>query len=153
MHLARFSQLGINVLLLAWALNIQPALAKDGRDFAGHYALMDVVQHGDVVRVTLVLDLINNCGTDLDQANITVGSSEPHSELLGGFAPVRRWRNNADIVVSREFEIPRDEYQRWCGRGQPRVFVIYTDDLGREWRRWAQLSRRPIIREPGVAGR
>jgi hypothetical protein len=146
MRLLQFLLTGMIVLLLALALATSAAIAKDGRDFAGQYALTKTGEQGEQVQVTLVLHLMNYSGTDLEQAVIAVHPSPPGPEQPVAFAAAGYWRNASDVVASRGLTISRDEYQRWR-RSQPDVFIVYTDDRGRERRAWAQLSRRPVIRE------
>src|ERR1039458_2644602 len=67
-------------------------------------------------------------------------------------APDRKlWRGGSDVVVRRQLTIPREEYLHWSTRTQPAVFIGYCDEDGHTYRRWAQLSRRPMIPEPPEA--
>jgi len=125
-------------LLLAGA----PAIAKDGRDFAGFYSLSSVAQQGDAVRVTLELQLFNYSGADLRDAVIAVRQS-PGMADLGSFAPVPLWRDGHDVVVGRQFTVPRSEFEQWSTHGQPNVVVLHTDSDGQPCRGTAQLTQRP----------
>jgi hypothetical protein len=138
-------------LFTAMALTALTAVAKDGRDFAGHYSLTSVNEKGSQVELTLALQLFNYSGADLKQAVVTVRSSPPAPGVLGSFAPIKLWRSGSDVVVRQQLTIPRDEFERWSTRTQPAVFIGYRDEDGHTYRRWAQLSRRPIIPEPPEA--
>jgi hypothetical protein len=127
------------------------AAAKDGRDFAGHYSLTNTIENGGQVELTLALQLFNSSGADLTQAVVTVRSSPPAPGILATFAPIKLWRGGSDVVVRRQLTIPREEYLHWSTRTQPAVFIGYCDEDGHTYRRWAQLSRRPMIPEPPEA--
>ena len=128
-------------------LTLVPAAPKDGRDFAGHYSLANVHDLGSQVEVTLSLRLFNHSGGDLQQAVVTVRPSHPGPEVLGTFAPVELWRSGTDVVVRQQLTIPREEFERWSTHTPPAVFVGYSAEDGHQIRRWAQLSRLPIIPE------
>jgi hypothetical protein len=132
-------------LFTASVLTSVNAVAKDGRDFAGHYSLTNVNDQGSHVELTLALHLFNNSGADLQQAVVTVRPSHAGPDVLGTFAPIKLWRSGRDIVVRQQLTIPREQYQRWSTGTQPSVFIGYSTEDGRQLQRWAQLSRRPII--------
>lgn len=147
MKLTVFSRVAYAALFTAAVLTSVTAVAKDGRDFAGHYSLTNVTDKGGQVELTLALRLFNYSGADLKQAVVTVRSPRLGPGVLGSFPPIKLWRSGSDIVVTQQLSIAREEYQLWSTRTQPGVFVGYSDEEGHEYRRWAQLSRRPAIPE------
>jgi len=132
----------IAVLFATLLLAAVQAIAKDGRDFAGFYSLAGVAEQGDAVRVTLELQLFNYSGADLKDAVIAVRQS-PGLPDLGSFAPIPHWRSGHDVAVSRQFTVPRREFEQWSTHGQPDVVVTHTDSDGQTWRGTAQLTQRP----------
>jgi hypothetical protein len=147
MQLTGFSRAGILALSALSMLFTTAAVAKDGRDFAGHYSLTDITVKGDQVELTLALQLYNYSGADLKQAVVAVHTPHAVPGVVASFAPIKLWRNEGDVIVSQQITIPLAEYQRWSTRVQPPVFIGYTDENGHSLERWAQLSRSPIIPE------
>jgi hypothetical protein len=127
--------------------------AKDGRDFAGHYSLTNVIDKGSQVELTLTLQLFNYSGADLKQGVVTVHPAPPIPGVLATFAPIKLWRSGSDVVVSEQLTIAREEYKQWSARVQPAVFIGYSDEEGHTYLRSAQLRRLPLIREAISAAR
>jgi hypothetical protein len=119
------------------------AAAEDGRAFAGHYSLTNVVDDGAQVQLTLRLQLFNHTGTDLKQAQVLVHSSYS-VDVLGTMETTELWRDTTYVMLNQQVTISRDEYQRWT-RWQPGVYIVYSDSEGVEWTRTAQLNQRPLI--------
>ncbi|MGA2739322.1 MAG: hypothetical protein ABSG65_18015 [Bryobacteraceae bacterium] len=147
MRLTSFSRTGILALSALSVLFTAPVGAKDGRDFAGHYSLTDVIENGSQVELTLTLQLFNYSGADLNQTVVTVHPAPPVPGVLASFAPIKLWRSGNDVVVSQQLTISREEYKQWSTRIQPAVFIGYSDKDGRAYLRSAQLRRLPMIRE------
>jgi hypothetical protein len=147
MRLTSFSRAGITALFALPMLFTGPAGAKDGRDFAGHYALTNVTATGGQVELTLALQLFNYSGADLKQAVVTIRSAHPVPGVLASFAPIKLWRSGSGVVVRQQITITRDVFERWSGRTQPTVLVGYSDQDGHAYQRTAQLSRSPKIPE------
>lgn len=147
MRFTGFSRAGIVALFALLTLFAAAAVAKDGRDFAGHYSLTTVTEKGDQVELTLALQLYNYSGADLKQAVVTVHAPHAVPGMVATFAPIKLWRNDGDVIVRQQLTIPRAEYLRWSTRVQPPVFIGYTDENGHSLERFAQLSRSPIIPE------
>jgi hypothetical protein len=93
MRLTSFSRAGMLALFALTVLFTAPAVAKDGRDFAGHYSLTNVTEKGSQVEFMLALQLFNYSGADLQQAVVTVRASFPGPGVLGSFAPIKLWRS------------------------------------------------------------
>jgi|HubBroStandDraft_1064217.scaffolds.fasta_scaffold62692_2 hypothetical protein len=130
--------------LLATLLLATVCTAKDGRDFAGSYTLTNIAGQDGQVHATLTLQLFNYSGDDLKQAVVVVRSSEPGAGVLGTSAPIAVWASGASVTISQQVTVQRDEFERWGGRRQPAVVVVYRDGHG-EWQRTAQVNRRPTL--------
>ncbi len=62
MKLTVFSRVAYAALFTAAVLTSVTAVAKDGRDFAGHYSLTNVTDKGGQVELTLALHPGDQCG-------------------------------------------------------------------------------------------
>lgn len=151
--LRRTSLLLLPVLVLALAL---PSLAKDGRDFAGFYALSNVVEAGDnagkadrtaKVEVTLKVQIFNHSELgDIKAPAVALLESGPSHALLGKFGAVKVLPAMHDVIVTGTFSVSKQEFQSWNRRGvEPRVVVFYQNQAGQTLRENVQLSRRPAL--------
>jgi hypothetical protein len=148
-----FQYICVPSLLLCVAL---AALAKDGRDFAGFYAISNVHDLSDPqdkslgaertakVELTLTVQLFNY--SDLgDIKTPVVALLEAGSHVkIGEFSAVKTMPANHDVIVSGQFTVSKMEFQSWSKHGMPQVVVIY-EDSGRTLRQHAQLSRRLML--------
>jgi hypothetical protein len=147
------------------------AAAKDGRDFAGYYALSNVRDLGATqdssqpaaeadraaadraakVRFTLTVRLSNNSDMgDIKKPVVALLESGPSHANLGKFGSVKVLPSKRDVTVSGQFTVSRAEFKSWAGRGTPKVIVLYKDETGRELRENVQLSRRPMLPNPAA---
>jgi hypothetical protein len=140
MHFSRasFARL-LPILLLAGV----SAVAKDGRDFSGFYTLTKVSEQGDQMRVTLTLQLFNYSDTDVKQAVVTLRENTG-MDLAGAFKPITLLRDRQEVKVSRQFTVPRTEYERWQQGTQPTLFISYHAN-GHRWERFIQATERPSL--------
>lgn len=128
-------------LLLILAL---AALAKDGRDFAGFYALSNVSEQGDKVEFTMTVQVSNYSDLgDIKTPVIALLEGRSHAKL-GEFSAVKTMPAKRDVVVSGKFTVSKMEFQSWSKHGTPQVAVIYGDS-GRTLQQHVQLSRRPML--------
>jgi hypothetical protein len=123
-----------------------PVLAQEGREFAGFYALSDVIESGDVCLLTLHLQVFNFGAADVNYGTITLkdslllaasyGSYPAVFLPAGGFA-----RLTADVLV------PARLYQEWQQGGQPRLSLEFKAADGSPlWRR-IELASLPLAEE------
>ena len=140
-------------LVLCLALVAQ---AKDGRDFAGFYALSSVTQaegkgaeadRAATVGVTLTVQIFNYSDLgDIKAPVLALLESGPSQALLGKFGAVKVLPAKHDVIVSGHFIVPKEAFQSWSRRGgSPKVVVMYRDAVGRTLRQNVQLSRRPML--------
>ena len=146
----KFLRMGGIVLLSLLGLE-STTTAKNGRDFAGFYNLVNVTDKGAEVEGTLILRLFNYSGSDLKQVAATVRETPPGAGTLASFPRIALWQDGTDVVIQQHIAIPRQEFQQWSGHGEPNVFLIYKDDNGREFQKTAQVSPHPITVPEGAA--
>jgi hypothetical protein len=152
---SRTSLLPLPVLVLALVLS---SFAKDGRDFAGFYAVSNVIEASDnagktdrtaKVEVTLAVQVFNN--GDIKAPVLALLESGPSHAMLGEFGAVKVLPAKHDVIVSGNFTMSKEAFQGWSRRGAgPKVVVMYRDDAGRTLRENVQLSRRPML--PAATG-
>jgi hypothetical protein len=137
-------------LLLSLTLG---ALAKDGRDFAGYYAISNVHDLNDpqdksaLVELTLTVQIFNygDLG-DLQRPVLELLPSELSPDVTGGFKTVKLLPSRRDVIVSGEFTVSRAAYQSWGRHGAgPDVVVVYRDESGQTLTQKVQLLPRPML--------
>ncbi|HZP63507.1 MAG TPA: hypothetical protein VFB28_08850 [Terriglobales bacterium] len=119
------------------------SFAKDGRDFAGYFSVGDVSTDGDMVHLTLNLQVFNYSAVDVRQAVIKLHESGPGVAVDGAFRPIKLLANNHEIKLRQQLTVPRHEYERWQNGIKPSLFMVYQDAGGHHWERSIELSRRP----------
>jgi hypothetical protein len=155
----RLALLPVSLLTLAIVL---PSLvmAKDGRDFAGHYAINHVVEkaatagsgRGTQVSLTMTLQIFNHSEFgDIKTPAVGLMESGPSHAWLGKFGAVKVLPAGRDVIVSGDFTVSKEVFDSWSRRGiGPKVVVMYRDDSGRMLRQNVQLTRRPAL--PAATG-
>lgn len=139
----RVLALSIGVLVL-FAFNVQTALASAGRALTGSYELLDVVDQGDIVSVTLAVRIFNY--GDEDVIGATVWLSDPlgipgTEAALGTIDTPRR----ASARVSGTIDVSRQEYERWLAGGMPHLRLGVTGSTG-------ETTSQSVEADPGVTG-
>jgi hypothetical protein len=154
-----FVYLCLPFLLLSLAVG---ALAKDGRDFAGYYAISNIHDLGDAqdtsaaadrtaaVELTLTVQVFNYSDLgDIKEPVLELLGSELSPAGAGQFKAVKLLPSKRDEIVSGQFTISREEYKSWGHHGRgPNVVVVYKDESGRTLTQKVQLSRRPALPPP-----
>lgn len=136
----------MSIWLVILPLGTVSAAARDGRDFAGMYGFTDVQEHGDVVTLTLHLQLFNDGDADIKAPVITLMEGPAGIGLRGSFPSVKVWRKNQGVKVSQQFTIPKREYEEWLRPpAQPNVVIIYQDANGKLWEKGAQMRPQPVV--------
>jgi hypothetical protein len=121
------------------------ATANGGRDFAGYFDVSSVQEQGDLVQVTLHLELFNYGSEDLKSVIVTLLDSSPAMTFRGNFHPVKVWRSQQRLTMSQPFTVTRREYAEWMAApGQPNLVILFQDGKGQSWQRGAQISHRPL---------
>jgi hypothetical protein len=144
MKTSRFScAVLIFVSLMICALAGVPALAKDGRDFAGFYNVSNVVEQGDQMVITVRVQVFNNSDADVKQAVLTLRQNP--GPALGTFPSVKLWRNHGEVRLTQQFVVPKHEFEQWHKGTQPALMVVTHDSTGQRYDRYVQLSSRPAL--------
>ena len=134
-------------LLAILILGTVMVTANNGRDFSGYFDVSDMQTQGDLVQVTLHLQLFNHGNEDVKSVVVTLVDSSPSMTLRGNFAPVKVWKHQQRLNLSQEFFVSQREYGEWMAApGQPNLVIIFQDAEGNTWQRGAQISRRPLVR-------
>lgn len=153
-----FSYFFVSCLMFCLAM---AAPAKDGRDFAGYYAITNVHDLGDPqdqslaadrtakVELTLTVQFQNNSDFgDLKQPIVVLLGSASRLEL-GRFNAIKVLPAGRDVIVAGQFAVTREEFKLWSLRGGgPKVVVIYQNPSGQTMHQDVQLSRRPMLPPP-----
>ena len=122
------------------------ALAENGRDFAGSYAVTNETDWGEDVSLTLSLRIVNYSGADVTDALLTLDDplflDEVYADL--GVIDVAYRRQ---VVVSKDIVLPFEEYQRWREGQPPQVQLEYLTADGNPARRPVELMAMPLGEE------
>ena len=122
------------------------ATANNGRDFSGYFDVSDVQKQGELVQVTLHLQLFNHGNEDEKSVLVTLLDTSPSMTMRGSFAPVKVWKHQQRINLSQQFSVSQREYAEWMASpGQPNIVILFQDAKGNTWQRGAQISRRPLV--------
>ncbi len=132
-------------LLTALLFVTVAASSNNGREFSGYFDVSGVQEQGDLVQVTLHLQLLNFSDTDVKGATVVLFDSMPGPTLQGNFAPVKLWKQRQQITLSQQFTVTKLEFSKWMmGPGQPNLVILVQDAKGRTLQRGAQVSRRRL---------
>lgn len=132
--------------LLCALLFVTAAGAKGGRNFSGYYDVSGVQEQGDLVKLTLHLQLFNHDDADARNVIVALMESAPIETLQGNFRPVKLWKHQRFIELSQEFSVSKREYAEWMSSpGRPTLVVLYQDAQGKTWQRTVQIGRRPLV--------
>jgi len=135
----------VSALLTALLFVTVAASSSNGREFSGYFDVSGVQEQGDLVQVTLHLQLFNFGDTDVKGAIVTLFDSMPGPTLQGSFAPVKLWKQKQPVTLSQQFTVTKLEFSKWMmGPGQPNLVILVQDAKGRTLQRGAQVSRRAL---------
>lgn len=136
-------------LLTALLLATVTANAKNNLVLNGYYDLSGVVEQGDSVQVTLHLRLFNHGHADLKGVIVTLLDDAPTMALRGSFQPVKVWKKQGFIEMSKQFTVSKLQFKQWnIAPAQPNIAILYQDSNGNSVRQSAQISRRPLVKTP-----
>jgi hypothetical protein len=142
MRSKRFSRLRIAALLATLLLITVTAVATakegQGRDFAGFYSVGHPKMHGDLVQLTLHLQVHNNGRTDVTDAIVALRQNTG-LDFVGATKPIALLRSHDHVNLSQQFTVSRREYEKWHNGSQPGLSIIYRAK-GKTWERSIQVS-------------
>lgn len=132
------------VLVSAIGLCIcNPVFSKEGRDFAGYYAVSDVSDSGQDVRLKLSLRVFNFSGDTVHGATITLQDSvllgTAYATISGDTIP-----EDGSINLVANITLPQGEYELWLSGGTPRLDITYQNGSGLPVHRLIELSPKPV---------
>jgi hypothetical protein len=127
-------------------LSMVSEAANNGREFSGYFDVSGVQEQSELVQVTLHLKLFNHSDVDAKGVIVALMDATPAMILRGSFQPVKVWKSQHFIEMSREFTVTKREYKQWMTPPmQPNLIILYQDAKGQTWRKGAQISRRPLV--------
>ncbi|HUA16646.1 MAG TPA: hypothetical protein VMG31_15230 [Verrucomicrobiae bacterium] len=134
-------------LFVGLTLAVVTASANTGQKFSGYFDVSGVQEQGDMVQLTLHLQLFNHGSTDLKSVIVTLMDNSPVMTLRGNFQPVQVWKHQQFIEMSQEFTVTKREYAMWTAAGPvaPNLIIIYADGNGKTWQKGVQISHRGLV--------
>ncbi|MGZ4954253.1 MAG: hypothetical protein ACXV8Q_03995 [Methylobacter sp.] len=120
--------------------------AKDGRDFAGHYAITNVVKSPNSVSLTLNLQFFNYSNSTITGAVVSLEDPLLAGKSLGQLGIVDL-ANHAEAKLSGNFVLLPSEYAIWTQGASPKVSVAYVNNQGEDVRRFIELTPMPMLFE------
>lgn len=122
------------------------ASAANGREFAGYFDVSDVEDQGDVVQLTLHLQLYNNGQDNERSVIIALQDSGPEMTLRGSFPPVKVWKVQQPLNLSKQLTVAKRDYDSWmAGASQPNLVIFFRDPKGHSWQQGAQVRLAPLV--------
>jgi len=119
-----------------------PALAKDGRDFAGSWRVENVTDLGQEVRLTLHLRVYNYSDADVVGGTIVLTDWHVAAQSYGSFLGVDV-RDRESVGLLGDVTILRAEYDYWAIGGHPRLHIEFTDASADAV--WRTIELRPML--------
>jgi hypothetical protein len=120
------------------------AFAEDGRDFSAFYDVRDIVPiDSEHVSITLVLQLQNHSGADVDAAELSLRDSLQPLDRFGSFPDLVRAANHEVIRLSAMFVITTRESDAWSRGARPQLLIEYRDTNGEPQSRYVELAGVP----------
>jgi hypothetical protein len=139
----------VSALLTALLFVTVAASSSNGREFSGYFDVSGVQEQGDMVQVTLHLKLFNHSDADARSVIVTLVDTAPGGPLRGNFQPLKVWKSQQFITLSQQFSVSKREFKEWMqAPAQPNLIILFQDGKGKSWQKGAQLSRRPLVRQP-----
>jgi len=148
MQSPRHSRVWLSLAVLAaLMLATVAASTRNANQFAGYFDYSNAQEQGDLVQVTLHLQLYNQSDMDLRGVIVTLVDSSPAMTFRGNFQPIKSWKKQQFVNLQQEFSISKREFAEWNGApAQPNLVILYQDSKGQTFQRGAQISRRQLVR-------
>lgn len=122
----------LRVLCLASLVScvIATASAAGAREFAASYQFTNISESGNVIQLTIILNLRNNSGASVRNGSVVLFSSEANPTLLGSFALIKTMQNYQLVTLSQTFSVPKSEYGLWEQGRDPVLRFVVEDPNG-----------------------
>jgi hypothetical protein len=129
----RSALLLISIIELAY-MSAADAAAGIGRNVLGTYELQNVVNSGDQVSATFIMNAHNNSNVDISYStfkleNITLGDAMQPGMVFLTSLPLSISKQGS-AMFQGNITIPVQEYNLWRQGAMPRVIMQYTDTRG-----------------------
>ena len=118
-----------------------PVSAKDGRDFAGFYKVLQVTDQVDEVQVKLSLQVFNYSSANVTEATIALQSSLPNPSFDGVALNVNEHKIVPPLVGT--FKVSESDYAAWMKGTRPPFVIEFTDASGKVHQEAIELTRIP----------
>ncbi len=125
----------LRVLLLTSAM-CAIVSAENGRNFAGSYQLLNVIQ-GSAVQFDIKANVINNSGQSIQNATVTIDTPGIHpipleaADFQGSITGVKVAYHKV-ATLSGTFTVSLREYQQWQRGALPNMVITYINTAGKE---------------------
>jgi hypothetical protein len=120
-------------------LGLMIASAEGGRDFAGRYAISNIVESDHLASATLTVRFFNYTGADIKEAHLLLIDPLGHSETE--LAVNLRLGNHSHKKIRTDVSVTASELHRWQKGSSPQLVLEYQDDSGQEIRRAIELLK------------
>jgi len=133
-------------VLAAFAVLLQvfaaaPLPAKNGRDFAGSYQILQATEQGDEVEVQLSLRVFNYSSANVTDATIALQRSLRNPTFDGVTLNVNEHKTVPPLVGT--FTISGRDYAAWLNGTRPPFVIEFTDASGKVHREKIEMVRIP----------
>ena len=136
----------VTALLTALLLVTVAASSSRGREFTGYFDVSGVQEQGDMVQVTLHLQLFNFGENAVKSVIVALNDSTPAGNLRGSFQPVKVWKSKQAIEMSQQFTVSKSDFELWMHPpAQPNLMILFQDGNGKTWQKGAQIVRRQLV--------
>jgi hypothetical protein len=121
-------------------LSVSGAMGKDGRGFTGFYQARGSSGHEATVRVTLAVRVFNSTSGDVSEGSLRLRDSLPPHRFLGSITGVFV-NGRGNVLVTGEFEVPQNEFERWQRGGRPDLTIEFQNSAGKRQSQTVELKR------------
>jgi hypothetical protein len=122
------------------------AIASQGRDFAGPFALGSASSSSGQVTLNFSTRIYNYSGADVSGATVTLQCQEQPDQVHATFNSVAIVAKGS-VKLSSQVTVSQTEYDQWQKGRSPDLFIAYMDTSGTSQRRKVELTWQPGVQE------
>jgi len=100
------------------------------REFAASYQFANITESGNVVHITITLNLRNNGTVTISDGSAVLLSSQANPSIVGSFGMIKTLSGHELVTQSQNFDIPKSEYQLWQEGRDPSIRFLIEDSNG-----------------------
>jgi hypothetical protein len=138
---SKYYAVAVAFLVLLQLFAAAPVSAKDGRDFAGFYKVLQETNQVDEVEVKLSLRVFNYSSEDVTEATISLHSSLPNPSFDGVAVNVNERKIVPPLVGT--FKVSASDYAAWKKGTRPPFVIEFTDASGKVHQEAIELAHVP----------